>query len=211
MKKSSKVHLVCKDERISVTGLPFQVPDNIHCVEYDIELVRWNKVEDISKDGGVVKKIIKEGEGWERPSDETKAVVNMTIRDANTQKIIEEKTNFEIIVGDGVVMEGVELGLETMKKNEKAILTVAPKYAFQESGVVVPEGVSRDTTVQVELELVSFERAKDSWSLSKEEKLENALRIKEKGNELFKSGKYKLAKKYGVGFLFAGMETEILS
>jgi hypothetical protein len=48
------------------------------------------------------------------------------------------------------------------------------------------------------LELVSFERAKESWNLSKEEKIENSMRIKEKGNELFKSGRYKLAKKYVV-------------
>ncbi|GJQ14574.1 hypothetical protein GpartN1_g6365.t1 [Galdieria partita] len=195
MKKSSKVRLVCKDERIRVAGLPFELPDDIHFVEYELELVRWNKVEDISKDGGVVKKIIKEGDGWERPSDETKAIVNMIMKDWNSQKIIEEKENYELIVGDGVVIEGVDLALETMKKGERAVLTIAPNYAFKEAGVVVPEGFSRDSTVQVELELISFERAKDSWNLSKEEKIENALRTKDKGNELFKSGRYKLAKK----------------
>ncbi|KAK4526301.1 hypothetical protein GAYE_SCF22MG4215 [Galdieria yellowstonensis] len=195
MKKSSKVRLVCKDDRIRVPGLPFQVPSDIESLEYELELVRWNKVEDVSKDGGVVKKTIKEGEGWEKPSDETKAIVNMIIKDSESQKIIEEKTNFELIVGDGVVMEGVDLALETMKKGEKAIVTISPNYAYQGAGMEAPPGVSRDATVQVELELVSFERAKESWNLSKEEKIENSMRIKEKGNELFKSGRYKLAKK----------------
>jgi len=198
MKKSSKVRLVCKDDRIRVPGLPFQVPSDIESLEYELELVRWNKVEDVSKDGGVVKKTIKEGEGWEKPSDETKAIVNMIIKDSESQKIIEEKTNFELIVGDGVVMEGVDLALETMKKGERAIVTISPNYAYQAPGMEVPPGVSRDATVQVDLELVSFERAKESWNLSKEEKIENSMRIKEKGNELFKSGRYKLAKKYVV-------------
>ncbi|EME26651.1 FK506-binding protein 4/5 [Galdieria sulphuraria] len=195
MKKSAKLRLVCRDERIRVAGLPFQIPHDIDCVEYELELIRWNKVEDVSKDGGVVKKMVKEGEGWEKPSDDTKAIVNMIMKDCNTQKIIEEKSNWEVIVGDGVVIEGVDLALETMKKGEKAVLTVAPNYAFKEAGIVPPEGVSKDSTVIVELELVSFERAKDSWNLSKEEKIENALRTKDKGNELFKSGRYKLAKK----------------
>ncbi|GJD08745.1 Peptidyl-prolyl cis-trans isomerase FKBP65 [Galdieria sulphuraria] len=149
MKKSAKLRLVCRDERIRVAGLPFQIPHDIDCVEYELELIRWNKVEDVSKDGGVVKKIVKEGEGLQYSKDNRREI---------------------------------QLGSHCRRWcREKAVLTVAPNYAFKEAGIVPPEGVSKDSTVIVELEL--------------EEKIENALRTKDKGNELFKSGRYKLAKK----------------
>eukprot|EP00871_Galdieria_phlegrea_P005774 jgi/Galph1/684/GphlegSOOS_G5420.1 len=196
MKRSAKVQISCKDEYVRGPGLPQEIPFDMNEIVYELELVRWNKVEDITKDGGVIKKIIREGEGWEKPSDETKAVVNMLVKEKDTSKIIEQEENFEIILGDGNVMEGIELALETMKKGEKALLTTAPRFAYQE--LSEQSGSLNGSTkgpLEVELELISFERAKESWNLSTEEKLENATRMKEKGNHLFKSGRYKLAKK----------------
>lgn len=84
----------------------------------------------------------------------------------------------------------------TMKKNEVALLTIAPEYAFgstesqQELAVVPP-----NSTVHYEVELVSFEKEKESWDMNTEEKIEAAGKKKEQGNTLFKAGKYARASK----------------
>jgi len=44
------------------------VPPNAS-LEVDLELVSWKSVSDITKDGKVLKKTLKEGEGYERPND----------------------------------------------------------------------------------------------------------------------------------------------
>jgi len=38
-------------------------------VRYEVELVSWIKVVDVSKDGGIIKKIVEKGDKHERPGD----------------------------------------------------------------------------------------------------------------------------------------------
>ena len=38
-------------------------------LQFDVELLSWTSVKDICKDGGIFKKILKEGEKWENPKD----------------------------------------------------------------------------------------------------------------------------------------------
>jgi hypothetical protein len=52
------------------------VPPNAS-LQIDLELVSWKTVSDITKDRKVLKKILKEGEGYERPNDG--AVVQGTV------------------------------------------------------------------------------------------------------------------------------------
>lgn len=47
-------------------GFPPLIPPNSSLV-FDIELLSWNTIRDITGDGGILKKIIKEGEGWATP------------------------------------------------------------------------------------------------------------------------------------------------
>lgn len=34
-----------------------------------VELLHWKSVKELTNDGGVIKKIVKEGSGWENPKD----------------------------------------------------------------------------------------------------------------------------------------------
>lgn len=52
------------------------VPPNAS-LQIDLELVSWKSISDITMDGKVLKKILKEGEGYERPNDG--AVVQGTV------------------------------------------------------------------------------------------------------------------------------------
>lgn len=94
------------------------------------------------------------------------------------------------------VIDGLDRALVTMKKGEVALLIIAPEYAFgssesqQELAVVPP-----NSTVCYEIELVSFDKEKESWDMSTDEKIEAAGKKKEEGNVLFKAGKYARASK----------------
>lgn len=96
------------------------------------------------------------------------------------------------------VIDGLDRAVSTMKKGELALLTIAPEYAFgssesqQELAVVPP-----NSTVYYEIELVSFDKEKESWDMNTDEKIEAAGKKKEEGNVLFKAGKYaKASKRY---------------
>jgi len=96
------------------------------------------------------------------------------------------------------VIDGLDRAVSTMKKGELALLTIAPEYAFgsselqQELAVVPP-----NSTVCYEIELVSFDKEKESWDMNTDEKIEAAGKKKEEGNVLFKAGKYaKASKRY---------------
>lgn len=50
-------------------GSPPLIPPNSTLV-FDIEMVSWNTIRDVTGDGGILKKIIEEGEGWDTPKED---------------------------------------------------------------------------------------------------------------------------------------------
>ncbi|KAK9057909.1 hypothetical protein SSX86_022748 [Deinandra increscens subsp. villosa] len=142
----------------------------IATLQITLELVSWKTVSDITKDRKVIKKILKEGEGYERP---------------NEGAVVQEQ-----------VIDGLDRAVVTMKKgvvppNSTVIYDIAPEYAFgstesrQELAVVPP-----NSTVTYDIELVSFVKEKESWDMNTQEKIEAAGKKKEEGNSLFKAAKY---------------------
>lgn len=88
----------------------------------------------------------------------------------------------------------MELALQKFKKHERSIIQLTPSYGFGSAGC--PQfGVPANASLSYEVELKNFEKAKESWSMDADEKLEQAKLCKEKGTNHFKAAKYTLALK----------------
>lgn len=90
------------------------------------------------------------------------------------------------------IIPGVEHAIEKFKKNETSCLIIKPQYAFGSTGNT-NYNIPPNATVEYIVTLKNFEKAKESWSLDAEEKVEQSKLFKEKGTAYFKAGKYELA------------------
>lgn len=206
MKKGEKVVLTVKSQYgFGEKGKPASgdegpVPPNA-TLQITLELLSWKSVTEITDDKKVMKKILKEGEGYEKPNEG--AVVKLKLIGKLQDGAIFLKKGhddgeelFEFKTDEEQVIEGLDRAVMKMKKGEVALVAISPEYAFgssesqQELAVVPP-----NSTVYYELELVSFEKEKESWDLNTQEKIEAAGKKKEEGNVLFKLAKYARASK----------------
>ncbi|XP_027157508.1 peptidyl-prolyl cis-trans isomerase FKBP62-like [Coffea eugenioides] len=207
MKKGEKVLLTVKpqygfgEKGKPASGDQGAVPANA-TLNINLELVSWKTVSNVTDDKKVIKKILKEGEGYEKPNEG--AVVKLKLVGKLQDGTVFVKKGYgddeddllEFKTDEEQVNEGLDKAVMAMKKGEVALLTIAPEYAFgstesqQELAVVPP-----NSTVQYEAELVSFVKEKESWDMNTQEKIEAAGKKKEEGNALFKAGKYARASK----------------
>lgn len=100
-------------------------------------------------------------------------------------------------VGEGSeenIISGIEIAVEKLKKNEKCRLKITPRYAFGDKGSS-KYNIPPNATVEYEVTLKIFEKAKESWALDTKEKIEQSQLFKEKGTNYFKASKYELALK----------------
>ena len=75
----------------------------------------------------------------------------------------------------------VEKALKNMSKHETSLFIVKPAYGFGKEGNS-ELNIPADTELQMEIELISFEKGKEDWGLSVEEKVEASRNRKIQGN-----------------------------
>ncbi len=147
-----------------------------------MELLSWVSDEQITTDGGVTKRTVQlaPDQEWENPDDETQATVNYTLR-LEDGTLIEERNGFEFVVGAEAsillsslcslmiathasnffyvtnkdVVEGLDRAIRTMKKGERAFITVKPTYAYGEKGSEEKQ-IPPNATLVYEIELLHF-------------------------------------------------------
>ncbi|CAH2052338.1 unnamed protein product [Thlaspi arvense] len=203
--KSDGVEFTVKDDGFGEKGKPASdgeaaVPPN-STLEINLELVSWKTVSEVTDDNKVIKKILKEGEGYDRPNEGAVVKVKLIGKLKDGTVFLkkghgEDEEPFEFKTDEEQVIDGLDKAVMKMKKGEVALVTIEPEYAFgsteskQELAIVPP-----NSTLYYEVDLVTFEKERESWDMNTEEKIEAAGKKKEEGNSKFKAGKYALASK----------------
>ena len=141
----------------------------------------------ITEDGGVKKKIIKEGTGAQAVEG-AEVHVNYIGRNKDNQIFDQTKDKpFTFKIGSGQVIKGWEIGVKTMKIGEKSEFILSPEYAYGDKKVsdLIPE----NSTLTFEIELLKVEIPKKAISeMTYEEKLNEGKKYKEEGVTKFKAG-----------------------
>ncbi|KAL8106571.1 peptidyl-prolyl cis-trans isomerase FKBP62-like [Apium graveolens] len=208
MKKGEKVLLTVKPQYgFGEKGKPAfgdaaAVPPNAS-LQITLELLSWKTVSYVGDDKKIIKKILTEGEGYEKPNEGAVVKVKLIGKLEDGTVFLKkghdgDEEPFEFKTDEEQVIDGLDKAVMAMKKGEVALLTIPPECAFGSSGsqqelALVPP----NSTLYYEIELVSFVKDKESWDMNTEEKIEAAGKKKEEGNACFKAGKYaKASKRY---------------
>lgn len=179
MKKGEEVSLTVKPlYGFGETGKPADgdksaVPTNA-ILEIKFELISWKTVIEVTEDKMVLKKIMKEGEGYKRPKDGADVKWKLTCKLKDGTMFFrkghggDEAELFEFTTDEAQVTRGLDRAVMSMKKGEVASLTIAPKYGFGSSEsrqelAVVPA----NSTLHYEVELVSFVKRMEDEKRSK--------------------------------------------
>ncbi|RYR57181.1 hypothetical protein Ahy_A05g022917 [Arachis hypogaea] len=132
--KSDGVEFTVEGDAFGENGRPASgdegaVPWNAS-LQIDLELVSWKAVSDITKDKKVLKKTLKEGEGYECPND------GAVVQDGTVfvKKGHDDEQPFEFKIDEEQVIDGLDKAVMNMKKAEVALVTIHPEYAFGSSG-----------------------------------------------------------------------------
>eukprot|EP00164_Ancoracysta_twista_P003134 GFYU01004181.1.p1 GENE.GFYU01004181.1~~GFYU01004181.1.p1 ORF type:complete len:470 (+),score=142.96 GFYU01004181.1:122-1411(+) len=114
------------------------------------------------RDGGIVKKILSLGKGWMRPAEGSEVHVHYvgTLEDGSEFDSSRKRGQpLKFTLGRGQVIKAWDVGVKTMKKGEKAVLTCKPDYAYGASGH--PPTIPANATLIFEVELVKFMNEED--------------------------------------------------
>jgi len=144
----------------------------------------------LTPDGGVVKKVLVDGQKeGPKPTKGQEVLVHYEGRIENG-KVFDSSYKrgdpFKINVGEGQVIKGWDIAIMEMVLGEKAELTIKADYGYgqQGAGADIPPGATLIFTVEL---LQIADRASTRWMMSDEEKLKEAIGLKEKGNEFFRN------------------------
>lgn len=121
---------------------PEKIGDNLYSIE----------------NGGIIKKIITEGEGTATPPNGAEVYVHYVGRlvDGTVFDSSRDRNElFKFKIGQQQVIKGWDKGVATMKKNEKCLLTCKPEFAYGERGS--PPKIPANATLEFEVELFRWE------------------------------------------------------
>ncbi|XP_073157822.1 70 kDa peptidyl-prolyl isomerase-like [Henckelia pumila] len=153
-----------------------------------VELISWRSVVEIDGDKKILKKLMKTGEGFDRPNEGSRVKVTC-IGKLENGTIFERKGSdaepFEYICAQEEMNKDLDRAIMTMKKGEAAIVKITSDI---------------EASLTYEIELIDFFKEKPFWKMDTQERLKACAKNKNEGNILFKDGKFQLAsKKYEEG------------
>uniref|UniRef100_A0A7N6FCY4 peptidylprolyl isomerase n=1 Tax=Anabas testudineus TaxID=64144 RepID=A0A7N6FCY4_ANATE len=188
MQKGEVCTFLCKpDYAYGPAGNPNKIPPS-STVIFEMELLKFEG-EMLTDDGGIVRRIKVKGDGYSNPNDG--ASVDVHLEGSCGGRLFDSR-DVSFIVGEGEdkgVPLGVDRAMDKMQKGECCILYLKPKYGFGSEGKAEYK-IGPDKDVVYEVTLKDFQRAKESWEMDLNEKLDLVVGVKHKGNQYFKAGRY---------------------
>lgn len=154
-----------------------------------------NKI-DITEDGGVFKEILVNAPDDAPSPKQGQNVFVLYEGRLLDGKVFDSSLNksnpFSFKLGEGQVIRGWDIGVQSMKQGEKAQFTLSPEYAYGESGA--GGAIPPNATLVFDIELLSFtDGIKSKHDMSKEDKINLATTRKNEGNEEVKNKNYQSA------------------
>jgi FKBP-type peptidyl-prolyl cis-trans isomerase 2 len=151
MKKGEKAKITIAPEyAYGEKGSPPKIPPSATLV-FTVELISWVAKDDLFGDGLVTKSQLKEGSGYENPSEGKEVRLNFRVAAENEEKtVLQEKFGFDYVLGSGDLApftKVVDKALSGMNKEEIVSLRCEP-------GAVADFAPNASEVVNIEL---SFE------------------------------------------------------
>ncbi|KAI3782585.1 hypothetical protein L2E82_12636 [Cichorium intybus] len=129
-------------------------------LNFEIELIDFSKVKVVTEDFGVLKKVLHEAQSWENPRDLYEVKARVSAKLGNGQSLQLQMTGEPILFtfGKSEVPKGLEMGIGTMSRGEKAVIYVTSQYLSQSPLLPSVEGIEE---VHFEVELIHFIQVRD--------------------------------------------------
>uniref|UniRef100_A0A3Q2V0T6 peptidylprolyl isomerase n=1 Tax=Haplochromis burtoni TaxID=8153 RepID=A0A3Q2V0T6_HAPBU len=147
---------------------------------------------DVLGNGQLKKKVLKEGEGRDsRPQkgQNVKIRLKTSLVDGT---LVEEKPDLAFTLGDGDVIQALDLTVQLMAMGEEALIQTDAKYAYGARGSLEP-AVPANAELSLEVKLLEATDAPDLELLPPAEKIALASQKRERGNAHYQRGDYAFA------------------
>ncbi|CAI5798788.1 peptidyl-prolyl cis-trans isomerase FKBP8 [Podarcis lilfordi] len=163
---------------------------------------------DVLGSGLLKKKVIVAGQGPEtRPVKSQDVTVRLkTMLQDGT--VVEENPSLTFTLGDCDVIQALDLCIQLMEMGETALIISDAKYCFGRQGR--SPDIPPDSSLELEVELLSAQDAPDLELLSGKEKIELANRKRERGNFHYQRADYVLAiNSYDIALKIIGSSSKV--
>lgn len=194
MKKGEIALLSCGPEwAYGIVGRKPDIPPNC-TVQFEIEVLDWDKWTKATEDGGVLKLVMVEGKGPHRPNEFAECKILYRGWSECGYEFV-NSTELMLNLGeDPAVLLGLEKAIANMFQGERSQFRVRADYAFGNEGKAEWH-IEPGEDLHFEITLMDFQKGAETWQMNMEQRLQYMERKKGVGNKFFKTCQYVRASK----------------